>query len=324
VTAYVLAADGGNSKTDVVVASLAGAVLGRAQVAGTCPHLHGLPATVQVLVDGVAAARAAAGLAAADAIVAADFCLANADLEEEEQAFAEALSAAGVAERVAVHNDTYAVLQAGAPEGWGVAVVCGAGINAFGRAPDGRTHRFLALGWETGDWGGGEGLAKEALGAAVRAGDGRGPDTVLRRLVAEALDRGDVEAAAVDVHRGLIDGPTLRSIAPVVFTAAAGGDSVARAIVERLADELLGWVAAAVRRLGLADAAVPVVLGGAVLQARHPLLVDRFRVGLASIAPLATVTVLDVAPVAGALAGALRAAGAEESALVRARGGLAS
>ena len=54
-----------------------------------------------------------------------------------------------------VDNDTFAVLRAGTERGWGVAVVCGAGINCVGVSPDGRHARFPALGTITGDWGGG-------------------------------------------------------------------------------------------------------------------------------------------------------------------------
>ena len=65
--------------------------------------------------------------------------------------------------------------------GWGVGVVVGQGINAVGVAPDGRRARFAALGAISGDRGGGSGLGMDALGAAVRAQDGRGPRTVLER-----------------------------------------------------------------------------------------------------------------------------------------------
>ena len=80
-------------------------------------------------------------------------------------------------------NDTFAALRAGTPDGWGVAVICGSGMNAVGRAPDGRVARFAGLGEIAGDRGGGSGLGMWGLGAAVRAVDGRGPATTLSALV---------------------------------------------------------------------------------------------------------------------------------------------
>ena len=67
--------------------------------------------------------------------------------------------------------------------GWGVAVVCGAGINCVGVAPDGRHARFPALGWVTGDWGGGHDVGIAAVSAAARSEDGRGPKTTLEEVV---------------------------------------------------------------------------------------------------------------------------------------------
>src|SRR5262249_19527905 len=84
---------------------------------------------------------------------------------------------------------------AGTERGWGIAVVCGAGINGLGRAPDGREVRFLSLGEVSGDWGGGEDVGLAALAAAARSVDGRGPRTVLE--------------TAVPAHFGLSDTPAV-------------------------------------------------------------------------------------------------------------------
>ena len=84
-------------------------------------------------------------------------------------------------------NDTFAVLRAGTAHGWGVAVVCGAGINCVGVARDGRQVRFPALGSITGDWGGGYDVGLAAVSAAARSEDGRGPRTSLEQRGAGAF-----------------------------------------------------------------------------------------------------------------------------------------
>lgn len=110
-------------------------------------------------------------------------CLANADLPDEEAEHAAAVQAQGWSATATVVNDTFAILRAGLPDAAephrGVAVVCGAGINCVGVAPDGRVTRYLALGTISGDWGGGYGLGLEVLWHAMRAEDGRGPGTLL-------------------------------------------------------------------------------------------------------------------------------------------------
>src|SRR5918997_265200 len=62
-----------------------------------------------------------------------------------------------------------------------------AGVNAAGRAPDGREVVFPALGWISGDWGGGGSLAMEMVRLVMRADDGRGPPTLLTPLLLGAL-----------------------------------------------------------------------------------------------------------------------------------------
>ncbi|MFK8911202.1 BadF/BadG/BcrA/BcrD ATPase family protein, partial [Streptomyces sp. YS-3] len=171
----VLAIDAGNSKTDVALIGPDGTVLGAARGGGFRPPAVGVETAVDGLADAVGRAWAAAGNAGAVAVDHVSACLANADLPVEERQLAEALAARGWGGSVRVHNDTFAILRAGLPRGAeprGVAVVCGAGINCVGMTPDGRTARFPALGKISGDWGGGGGLAEEALWFAARAEDG--------------------------------------------------------------------------------------------------------------------------------------------------------
>src|SRR6185312_17136361 len=118
------------------------------------------------------AARRAAGLRTR--AVSAAYFLANVDLAVERRIARRELGRAGLAETTVVGNDTLAVLRAGASRDWGVAVVSGAGINAVGVHPSGRTAGFLALGDYTGDTGGGVSLGVQGLAAAMRARDGRG------------------------------------------------------------------------------------------------------------------------------------------------------
>ena len=123
--------------------------------------------------------------------------VAGADLPVEEEALAAAFAAdAAGPSTVEVGNDTFALLRAGASRPWGVAVVCGAGINCAGIGPDGTPRRFPALGRLTGDWGGGHHLGEEALWHAVRAEDGRGPQTALATAVPAYFGRATAETRA--------------------------------------------------------------------------------------------------------------------------------
>jgi N-acetylglucosamine kinase-like BadF-type ATPase len=314
----VVAADGGNSKTDLVLATLDGDVLARVTGAGTRPHRDGVGGTADALAALLRDAREEGGVASDEPVAAGTFYLANVDVPDEEAAMHAALRERGVASRLEVSNDTVAVLRAGSPHGWGIAVVCGAGINAIGRHPDGRLERFLGIGPWSGDWGGGDGIVVAAVGAAVRAGDGRGPATSLSARVVASFGM-PVDEVAFAAHHGRIAESDLLRFAPVVFEEAQAGDEVARRIVQRLGDEVVSFAAALVHRMGLADSDPDVVLGGRVLQAGDALLTERVASGVRAVVPAARLHVLDVPPVAGALASALELAGAGPGGIERAR-----
>jgi N-acetylglucosamine kinase-like BadF-type ATPase len=318
----VVGTDGGNSKTDLVLADTDGRILARVSGAGTLCYADGIEATIADIMELQQRARDEAGIPAGRPIGAAAYFLANIDLPEDEQVAAAVLTRHARSARTVVHNDTFAVLHAGAPEGWGIAVVSGAGINATGVHFDGRIARFLALGEVSGDWGGGEGVGVAGLGGAVRAGDGRGPATVLRDLVAAPFGLETPEELALAVTANRIEESRLLVLAPVVFAAAHDGDAVALSIVHRLADEIVTMVGALLRRLDLTDERIPIVFGGGTLQYGPPVLLDRVTERIRAIAPNAEFRLLDVPPVAGAVLHAMSLLGADMPAKLRARGAL--
>jgi N-acetylglucosamine kinase-like BadF-type ATPase len=314
---HVVGVDGGNSKTDVVVASTAGRLLARVRGPGVRSPLGDPAGWRDGLTSLVAGARRAAGVRAEAACAA--YFLANVDLPVERRIARRELGRAGQAEVTVVGNDTLAVLRAGATRDWGVAVVSGAGINAVGVHPSGRTAGFLAFGDYTGDSGGGMGLGIAALGAAVRARDGRGPATLLATSVPAAFGLRRPDEVAVAVHAGSISYHGLHVLAPVLFAAAADGDAVATGLVDALADEVAVMATALIRRLRLTRSDVEVVLGGGTLQTGNGVLHARVAAGIAAVAARATVTVLDAPPVFGAVVEAMTVAGAPATAVRRVR-----
>ncbi|MEU7646824.1 N-acetylglucosamine kinase [Streptomyces huasconensis] len=315
----VLAIDAGNSKTDVAVVAADGQVVGAARGGGFQPPQVGVEPAVDVLAEAVTRALAQAG---ADSVGHVSACLANADLPVEERELARALRRRGWGTSVRVHNDTFAVLRAGLledAEPRGVAVVCGAGVNCVGMLPDGRTARFPAIGRISGDWGGGGGLAEEALWHAARAEDGRGGPTALREALPAHFGLPSMYALIEALHLGHIAPARRHELTPVLFATAAAGDAVARSLVDRMADEVVAMATVALTRLDLLDEETPVLLGGGILAARHPQLDDRVRTLLADRAPKATPRVVTARPVLGAALLGLDEAGAPPETHARVR-----
>ncbi|WP_369271094.1 N-acetylglucosamine kinase [Streptomyces sp. R11] len=315
-TARVLAVDAGNSKTDVAVVAADGTVLATARGGGFRPPSVGVEPAMDTLAAAVEQALTAAGVTSADHVSA---CLANADLPVEEEQLTAALQTRAWGTTVEVRNDTFAILRAGVPEPRGVAVVCGAGINCVGMRPDGRTARFPALGRISGDWGGGWGLAEEALWHAARAEDGRGAPTTLTRTLPAHFGLPTMYALIEALHLEHIAPARRHELTPVLFATAAAGDPIARDLVDRLADEVVTMATVALTRLDLLEESTPVLLGGGVLAARHPQLIDTIHDLLTTRAPKAVPTVVTASPVLGAALLGLDAVGALPEVHVRLR-----
>jgi N-acetylglucosamine kinase-like BadF-type ATPase len=114
----------------------------------------------------------------------------------------------------------------------------------------------------------------------------------------------------------------IHELAPILLLAAAAGDRLACAVVERLAEEVFSMVRVAIDRLGLWNESTDVVLGGGVLAARQPQLLEEVYRRIHDRAPRASVQVADAPPVVGAALLGLDALGATPSAEARIRHGL--
>ncbi|WP_430741332.1 N-acetylglucosamine kinase [Streptomyces sp. P13-3-3] len=296
-TAAVLAVDAGNSKTDVAVVAPDGTVLSTARGGGFRPPADGLDKAMETLTAAVTEALHTAGNPKVAHISA---CLANADLPIEEEELTEAIASRDWSATTTVRNDTFAILRAGVPEPRGVAVVCGAGINCVGMRPDGRTARFPALGRFSGDWGGGWALAEEALYHAARAADGRGEPTALSTTLPAHYGVPDMPTLIEALHLNRIPHHRRHEATPVLFATASHGDPTARGIIDHQAAEIVTMATVALTRLDLLTEATPVLLGGSVLAANHPLLTEGIRTRLSVAAPKAVPHVVTARPVLGA------------------------
>jgi N-acetylglucosamine kinase-like BadF-type ATPase len=267
-----------------------------------------------VLEELHAEARARAGLGGDGRAAVGHLLLAGLDLPVEEERLHAAVDGRW-ADHLSIGNDTFAVLRAGTERGWGVAVVCGAGINCVGVGPDGRHVRFPALGAISGDWGGGYDVGLAALAAAVRSEDGRGPRTTLERAVPQHFALATPGELVEAIHLGRVAQRRIIELPPLVFDAAAA-DPVAAAIVDRLAAEVLALVRASIERLELGGAAVEVLLGGGMFRAGDGRLMGAIEAG---VGPGVQVHVAASEPIVGAALLGLDELGAGPEALARAR-----
>ena len=134
----VLAVDGGNSKADVALVAADGTLLGAVR-GPTISHqavAAGARARARLAALVAAAARRRRGADGQPPDRSRSTALAGADYPSDVRLLERAFGADRRRPReTLVLNDTFAALRAGATRPWGIALICGQGINARGGRP---------------------------------------------------------------------------------------------------------------------------------------------------------------------------------------------
>lgn len=263
----LLGVDGGGSHTVAILADATseGEILGRGFAGPSNIQSVGAERAFSELERAIESAFVDAKLQR-QPVAAAAFGLAGVDSPAAAEIIRHWAESRRVAELLEVDNDATLLLVGGTPEGWGIAVVCGTGSIALGRAPDGRMDRCGGWGHLLGDEGSAYALALAAVRSIARSADQCEPSTRLTNLILAEMGLREPMDMIQAVYSGPWDRARLATLAPLVLRTASEGDEVARGIVERQALELARTVLAVVRKLDLVDRLVPLALtGGAIL-----------------------------------------------------------
>ena len=294
----VLAVDGGNSKTHLALVRADGTLLALVRGPLSSPYHLGVDGCVAELERLLDEACEQAEIVRGDGRIAevAEVLLAGVDFPAEEEEISRAIDAAGWAGRTSVANDTFAVLRAGTD----------------------RHSRFPALGSITGDWGGGSSVGLEAVYAAARSEDGRGPKTSLEHAVPAHFGLQSPLELAEAMHFQRIASRRVIELAPVVFRE-ADHDPVAAQIVDRLASEVVALARVSLERLDLTNEPTEVLLGGGLLRAGDGRLLAAIDAGMREVAPAVSVRATASPPIVGAALLGLDELGAGPEAQTRVR-----
>ncbi len=301
---YFLGVDGGQTSTLALLCDETGALLGVGR-AGPSNHVGepGGPARLEAALSGsIHGAFAAAGLEPA-AVEAA--CLGMTGGGEK---VATVLPAIVPIAKLQIEHDSVTA-QAGALAGGpGVIVIAGTGSVAFGVNSAGQRARAGGWAYIMGDEGSGYDLGRQALIAAARASDGRGPATRLLADVLQRLGKATLWDVRTAVYGGEIDRAAIAQLSRVVVEASQAGDAVADAILDRGCHELAEIAAAVLRQLGMDEQEAPVAPVGGLFRAGDAIMGPFVR-HLAELAPCARVRPPIYPPALGAVLLALRLAG---------------
>lgn len=297
--ATILGVDGGNSKTQAAVVDETGRLLAEAREGGS--NYQGIGRETAGLLLERLVARVLNEVGAAEADVAV-YGLSGADRDKDFAVFREIIGPIGRAKKTVLVNDTILALRAGTDDGVGVALIGGAGSNCIGMNRSGVIRKAWGLGPLTGDRGNAGALALDAIVAAMKGVDGRGPRTVLEDKLKAALG---LEALEDIIEHDFFDCPrpfNPGSLAPLVFEAANEGDAEAVKVLREHGRAAAEAAVAVMRALFSADDEIPLVLGGSVYQkGANPTLVETLRAEVAREFPRARLVILKEPPILGAL-----------------------
>jgi N-acetylglucosamine kinase-like BadF-type ATPase len=262
---WLVGVDAGASRTTAFVSRADLEVVARATGAAgaVAPGTATQASTAILTTIRAATAEARAGRASALVVGAA-----GAGREPERTDLERTLTQAGFADRLRVTTDIEIALVAAFGDGPGILLLAGTGSGACARLPSGETRRTGGHGWQFGDEGSGYALARAALAAVARAGDGRGPATALTAAAARAA--GVATPQEVLAWARTAPRTSVAELARVVQQVATQNDAVAHALVEQAAEDLVAHVRALLPQFPGTDP-VPVALAGGLVRGGQPI-----------------------------------------------------
>jgi len=304
-TEYLLALDGGGTKTDVVCADLTGNVLAQG-VSG--------PTNIIAVGESVAGLNFLAAIQQVTAQLPADshckvltFGLAGADTAAEIAAaqafFAQKATSMNISKFILV-NDIDCVLESDTDQQNAVALISGTGSNCVGRNQSGQRAQTSGLDFLLADEGSGYEIGRKVLRAATSSFDGRGPKSRLESQLTEFFHVQNFPDLKEKIYNPPLSKTQIADLTLLCVKAFEEGDAVAEEILIETAEELLKMVSTVIEKLQLSTSSVDIICVGSV--AKNAFVFDNLKKRLGEIFPQANLRLLDKNPVFGGVKLALK------------------
>ena len=226
---YLLAIDGGGTKTDFLLTDLSGNEIKRIILGPSNPVSTGLENMKKCLYKGIN--HVCHNLDKTEISVFAG--IAGGMSGNNKEIISDYLSSFGFAKHLN-GSDTDSALEVALGGGKGIALILGTGISAFVDTGSNR-HKVSGWGYLIDKGGSGFHFGSDALDSAFRFLDGRGGSELIYRLVEEKLEKPLSESVS-DIYKG--GNSYIASFSPVIFSAYLQGDKEAEKIIDKNACEI--------------------------------------------------------------------------------------
>lgn len=308
---FVLGIDGGGTKTAAVILDSAGHILACGEGGPSTYGVVPLQVTRNSIFTAVSEATRKARFGQAH-FAAVFMGLGNVAAETDRRAVRKIAVELGLAheENIGVDHDIRIALAGGLSGRPGMVLIAGTGTSCFGMNAAGQTWRAGGWGPLIDDEGSSYWLGIQAMRAAVRDFDGRGPATNLTQAVMEHLALPEMDELMNRLYAGEMTRTEIATLAPFVFAAAQQGDVVAQQMIQRGCEAMAECVLAAAQRLGLTQGTSKLAVVGGLVNAGEAFL-GTLRTAVLSHLPQCTVQLADFSPAIGAGLLALQRMGLE-------------
>lgn len=199
-----------------------------------------------------------------------------------------------------IHNDCWLVLRVGNEENWGVVSVCDRGHGCMGRTKEGRQVELRNMFYMMGNKGGSSELIYDILHLTFRADEKVGTPTKLQQEIPKLFGvetMGDVDYLIREKGEDL---EAWHQIPNLVYRLAKEEDSVSQELIIGMGQAIGRTASAVIKRLGLQQTEVPIILGGSTFTEDNPLFMDAYKMEVHRVAPYAKFHIIHKKPVIGA------------------------
>ncbi len=280
-----LGADGGGTKTHIVLINEDKNLVGEGFAGASNPLRVGLETAVSNIIQAINLTCDKAQISRGD-IVSVVLGLAGVRREDWQRRVRERFVGLMSIRRTNVVTDAEIALYGTTLGKAGIVLIAGTGSICYGKNEAGKIA--IAGGWGpiAGDEGGGIGIARRALQAIAKATDGRGKPTILSEAGMEYFRSATPEDLLVAIYSPQIDTARIAGFARYVVEAAQDGDEIAVEILKEAGLELGLSAVAVIKKLELSKRKVPIGQVGSIFKAGH-LLTDSLIETVHTFAPKA-------------------------------------
>lgn len=248
--------DGGGSKTEFILFSEDGAILGRTMRGGCSPTIIGLEACAELLSDGIRELMLVHSGVSAIFIGGAG-CYTDHNGEKIKALLQKSYPQI----KMECRSDIMNVILAASDGQDCVAAICGTGVSAFVYKDD-NLRLFTGWGYMLDRYGSGYCIGRDALSAVLEASVGLGEPTALSQAVTKKLGK-TAEQAIGELYRGGVS--AVAAFAPCVFAAYEEKDAVAERILRKNA----AYLASVITKAAADGACRRVIVSGGLITANE-------------------------------------------------------